>query len=266
MTRDGLLSLLEPSEMESMSTWKEIDAIYPFGQHSRGTEPRSRLSFHQSERPCYDAVIAGLDPKALSIAVSAVNIIKIFRALRSEDANYQFDEMLEMKTNAPLINDVAWAPGCIRPFDLISAACDDGTIRIFEVTTPHDSKVPSTTSKSELLAGKDRMKPPASSTKNAPSGIGAGLAGVNRAAARQSGDHVKIRHEWKEVANLSHNEGAPVWRVRWTHDGSNSIVGDFIMLTLSGNALASTGDSGNVHLWKQNVRGEFIEFSETGPS
>lgn len=249
-----------------MSTWKEVDAIYPFGQHSRGTAPRSRLSFHQSERPCYDAVIAGLDPKALSIAVSSVNTIKIFRALRSEDATYQFDEMLELKTNAPLINDVAWAPGCIRPFDLISAACDDGTVRIFEVTTPHDSKVLSTTSKSEPLSGKDRMKPPASSTKNIPSGIGAGLAGVDRAAARQVGGHVSIRHEWKEIANLSHNEGAPVWRVRWTHDGSSSIVGDCLMLILSGNALASTGDSGNVHLWKQNVSGEFIEFSETGPS
>lgn len=219
LTHDGSLSLLEPSEPESMTTWKEVDTIYPFGQHSRGTEPRSKLSFHHSERPCYDAVIAGLDPKALSIAVSAMNVIKIFRALKVEDTSYQFYEMLEMKTSAPLINDIAWAPGCIRPYDLLAAACDDGHVRIFEVSTPHDSIVSSTAGANDLLPGTDRTKTTSSTSKNAPSGIGAGLAGVYRAAARHAGSPLRIRHQWKEVANLSHDKNAPVWRVRWTHDG-----------------------------------------------
>lgn len=29
-----------------------------------------------------------------------------------------------------------------------------------------------------------------------------------------------------------------------------------------GSALASTGDSGTLHLWKQNLDGEFIEFAQ----
>lgn len=29
-----------------------------------------------------------------------------------------------------------------------------------------------------------------------------------------------------------------------------------------GSALASTGDSGKLHLWKQNLDGEFIEFAQ----
>lgn len=30
-----------------------------------------------------------------------------------------------------------------------------------------------------------------------------------------------------------------------------------------GSALASTGDNGKLHLWKQNLDGEFIEFAQT---
>ena len=265
ITHDGLLSLIDPSEAESMTSWKEVDTIYPFGQHSRGTEPRSKVSFHQAERPCYDAVIAGLDPRALSIAVSAMNIIKIYRALKTEDTNYQLYEMLEMKANTPLINDVAWAPGCIRPYDLIATACDDGSVRIFELTTPHGNKVFSAAGGGN--SGKDRAKASSSAPKNTPSGIGVGLAGANRAAARQTGGSTRITHEWRELANLSHGESAPVWKVRWTHDGDIALPWKNICkLIITGNALASTGDSGNVHLWKPNLQGEFIEFAETGPS
>lgn len=32
-----------------------------------------------------------------------------------------------------------------------------------------------------------------------------------------------------------------------------------------GSTLASTGDSGKLHLWKQNLAGKFIEFCEAGP-
>jgi len=33
-----------------------------------------------------------------------------------------------------------------------------------------------------------------------------------------------------------------------------------------GNALVSTGDSGRVHLWKQQLNGDYVEFAETMPS
>ncbi len=219
VTHDGLLSLLEPSEPESLSAWKEIDHIYPYGQHSRGTEPRFRLSFHRSERPCYNAVMAGLDPKALSLAVSAMSFIKIYRALKVEEGNYQFYEMIELATNAPLINDVSWAPGCVRPYDLIAAACDDGFVRVFEINTPVDAKSSSrkTTDAPTLLNAGPR--PVSVAARNAPSGIGAGLVGASRAAARNNAGTAKIRHEWKEVVAIYHDDGAPVWKVEWIHDG-----------------------------------------------
>ena len=221
VTHDGLLSLLEPSEPESLTAWKELDQIYPYGQHSRGTEPRFRLSLHRSERPCYTALMAGVDPKALSLAVSAMSFIKIYRALKIEEGNYQFHEMIEIATDSPLINDVSWAPGCIRPYDLIAAACDDGCVRVFEVTTPTN---PITSSRTTSVApslpdhGSDLSSITA---QKAPSGIGAGLAGVLRAAARNHGGVANIKHEWKEVAALYHDDCVPVWKVEWMHEGKN---------------------------------------------
>lgn len=224
VSRDGLLSLLEPSKPESLHAWKEIDSLYPFGQHARGSEPAFRLSLHQAEMPSYGAVSAGLDPKAISLSLSASTSIKILRASRSEDGNYQFYEMLEMNAIASAINDVSWAPGSIRPYDLIAAACDDGRVRVYEVSTPHDSDLESRGkgSGSEITT-RDRRTSSIIS-RQAPSGIGAGLAGVARGeATRRAGGGIRIQHSWREIAVLPHEDGSPAWRVRWTHDGESPI-------------------------------------------
>lgn len=220
ISRDGLLSLLEPSEPESLHAWKELDTMYPFGQHTRGSEPTFRLSLHHSERPSYGAISAGVDPKAISIALSATSSIKILRATRPDYINYQLYEMLEINTSTSAINDVSWAPGGIRPYDLLAAACDDGRVRLYEVTTPgsldQSSTVPGLGS--EILMRQKRASPAVA--RQTLSGIGAGLAGVSQAGStRRAGGGLCVQHAWKEVAILSHDDGAPVWRVRWTHDG-----------------------------------------------
>lgn len=225
MTRDGLLSLLEPAEPESLGLWKEVDSVYPFEQYPRGTEPRFRLSFHQSERPCYNAILAGIDARALSLAVSAINFVKIFRAVKPDEGNYQLYEMAEIVTNTTYINDVAWAPGCIRPNDLIATACDDGTARIFRIATSHDNNasLPARTEPPDILHG--NMREPIPQARKNPSGIGAGLAGVSRAAAaaaRQVTSTATVKHEWTEIAVLPHDDEAPVWKVEWMYDGQFS--------------------------------------------
>ena len=220
MTHDGCLSLLEPTEPESLTAWKETDSIYPFGQQPRSAEPRYGLSLHQAERPCYDAILAGLDANALSLAVSATNIIKIIRALKLDESGYQLHNMLEIATDISLINDLAWAPGCIRPYDYVAAACDDGSVRIFEISTPHevDSASGIVPRSSGLTNFHGRTQNTAS--RNTPSGIGAGLAGASRAAARDSSGSPKIKHEWKAIGKLQPDDSQPVWKVRWMHDGT----------------------------------------------
>ena len=221
ITHDGLLSLLEPTNPESLGSWNAIDNIYPFGQHHRGTEAKFRLSFHQSEGPSSNAIFAGLDPNAMSLAVSAIEHIKVYRAVKSgepSEGNYQFNEMMNIHVDA-IINEIAWAPGCLHPHDLIAAACNDGTIRIFEVDTPHEVNALSRTPAAKAYKSNGPQKAITATLRNAPSGIGAGLAGMSRnAPPREVMNNLNIKHEWKQAALLSHDE-APIWKVRWIYDG-----------------------------------------------
>lgn len=174
-----------------------------------------------------------MSPKTLSLAVSAMNNIKIFRAMRPDDSsssegNYQFYEMHDMHTDTALINEIAWAPGCLRPFDVIAAACDDGTVRIFEVDTPHHDSDGRSSSKTAATAKPlQSLGPPRGtsfSARNAPSGIGAGLAGMSRDSAARRGMAHEVKHESRQVAVLAPDEPAPVWKVRWLHDGLCSFL------------------------------------------
>lgn len=219
-----MLSLLEPAEPESLSSWKELDSLYPFEQHSRGTEPKFNLSIHQSERPCYNAILAGLDAKALSLAVSAFNLVKVFRAVKPDEGNYQLYEVAEIVIATTLINDVAWAPGCIRPHDLIATACDDGTARVFKVATLYDESTPFPPGLGASINPPVNSKEHVSHARKNPSGIGAGLAGASRAtgAARHVMTNSQVKHEWMEISVLPHDNELPVWKIEWMYDGQSS--------------------------------------------
>lgn len=195
LTQDGLLSVLEPTEPDSLSDWRELDQLYPFGKNAhRGTgtnstntpagsggsntnsssssssdPPRFSLSFQRSAGPSANAIRAGLDPSAISLAVAAGSCIKILQAVRPDDsatnttttptpaagasgvglgwAAYQFQETLEVDLSpllpatapaapagaVPTIYDIAWSPGPMRPHDTIAIGCDDATVRIVEI-------------------------------------------------------------------------------------------------------------------------------------
>ena len=203
ISHDGLLSLLEPADPESLGSWNVIDNIYPFGQHHRGSEARFRLSLHQGEGPSSNAISAGLDQDAISLAVSAIDRVKVYRAVKSgepSESSHLFYEMIEIHADAT-INEIAWAPGSLHPYDLMAAACSDGTIRIFEVDTPHETDAPSRTSAVRTYKSNGSQKALPATLRNAPSGIGAGLAGMSRnAPPREVMNSLNIKHEWKQVA------------------------------------------------------------------
>lgn len=197
--------------------------MYPFAKHHRGAEPKFDLSFHRAEGPSSQAIAAGLDLNALSLAVSATSFIKVYRATKKDESNYQLQEMIEISTKILLINHIAWAPGPLHPHDVIAAACDDSTVRIFDVTMPPPS-VGILTNRVPQKEGSARPpKPPSGTAYNVPSGIGAGLAGMSRTpTAPRVGGGIDLKHEWKEVAVLRHDDGAQVWKVIWIYDGALS--------------------------------------------
>lgn len=211
MTHSGLLGLLEPIESEVLSSWRELDSLYPFGQHYRGIEPSFSLSFHHAEGPSSQAIAAGVDQDALSLAVSASNCVKIYRGTKATGSIYRLQEMVDMRLDTPSINHIAWAPGCLRCFDVVAAACDDGTVRIMEITVPEpeaallDVKAPQSN---------DTTRRASDPARNPPSGIGAGLAELSRSTSvRNAVDDSNMRHDCKEVEVLLHEDRGPVWKV-----------------------------------------------------
>lgn len=214
-TRNGLLSLLEPEKgvsntQQSLSEWQEIDFMYICGQLiPRGTETSFRFSFQDTERPIWAAVRSGLDPRAISMAVAALNVVKVYRITLHARAGgagerYRFSPPVAELTGATaIVRDVAWSPILYRDRDLIATASADGYVRIYEVEVPKVQTDDHTTDGVTIRRG-----------LNPPSGIGAGLASADTRVheLEDSG----VRHTWAEVAMLRH-EGC--WRVEWMQDG-----------------------------------------------
>ena len=221
ITRDGYLTLLEPTSSDSLGDWREVDQFFVCPRPSRGEETGFRVAFHHDPLPCYKALEAGLDRNALSLAVAAMDVVKVYRATKNAGSDYQLYLAAVLPCHGTLIRDVAWAAGSIRGADTIATACKDGFIRIFDVTTP----VPSDAEKSPPTAASTTNDASSSTTGTtaAPSGIGAGLAGASRvegAMPRREELACKVKHAWKEVACLESQHG-PVWRVKFTRNTGN---------------------------------------------
>ena len=222
ITRDGHFTLLEPTDSDSLGDWRVMDQFYVCARPSRGEETGFRVAFHQDVLPCYKALEAGLEREALSLAIGAMDVVKVYRAIRSPGTDYQLFLAAVLPCHGTLIRDVAWAAGSFRGKDTIATACKDGFIRIFDVTTPIPNDAtratpaaPSTTDDASLST---------TGTTAAPSGIGAGLAGASRAEGampRREEHACKVKHAWKEVACLDSGHRA-VWRVKFTRNTGKS--------------------------------------------
>jgi len=220
VTRDGLLSLLEPVNPEKFDDWNEIDQVLVCGDHvSRGVETSFKVAFQQTELPNQSAISAGLSKTTLSIAVTAMADVKIYRvgkAGSSGEGQYKIHYPTAELTGAEgLVRDVSWSQETFRVHDWIATASADGYIRIYEMWMPKDSELnaqqtPATPKKiNSAAAGTDEASKAAI---RAPSGIGAGLAGASLTDALTTSSYSKMRHEWKLADKIKH-EG--VWRVEW---------------------------------------------------
>ena len=221
ITRDGILSLLEPIKPYVFDDWREIDQFPVCGQRiPRSEETSFKLSFQQAEHPNYNAINAGLDTKALSVAVGAMNTVKVYRVLKPEDGAYHFDSPVAQLTGTEgLVHDVAWAPEAWRAHDWIASAGSDGFVRIYEIAALSENQAEGT---DPLVGTRERASSITNGVSNRSglSGIGAGLAGVSllTQGSREGADFGQLPHKWKLLAELKH-EG--VWKVTWVPNGSS---------------------------------------------
>ncbi|KAF2721475.1 WD40 repeat-like protein [Polychaeton citri CBS 116435] len=240
VSHDGYLSVCEPENHDSLSSWRTIWSDYVGKTPARTEEAGFRVSWHKESLPAWPAVLAGLDRKTLSLAVSTGDKVKIYRT----DKDRKFYTAAQLDGAKALVRDVSWANGSMRGFDLIATASKDGFIRIYELHTPGASSMDTSSGLSH-----DAIDPASTNHlgRHNRSGIGAGLAGSARGRREEYSDRPgAVTQEPKLVAELEAHDGAP-WRVAWSQNADT---------------LVSTGDDGTVKLWKKASDGKWLEAAE----
>ncbi|KAI4732836.1 WD40 repeat-like protein [Aureobasidium sp. EXF-12298] len=241
ISRDGQLTVCEPVDHDNLSEWQILWQDYLCKTPQRTEETGFRLSWHHEKLPAWPAIMAGLDRKSLSLAVSVMGTVKVFRS----DKDRKFYTAAELKGSDALIRDVAWANGSMRGFDVIATASKDGYVRVYEVHTPGVSETSASQSKqaTEVSSG---LKSPTHSKPN-QSGIGAGLAGGPRSGRNEEqGRPGRVNQEARLAAELAAHSGA-VWRVGFSQ---------------MGDLLVSTGDDGLVQVWKKANNDQWMQYAE----
>lgn len=220
ITRDGHLTVWEPHDQSSLNEWSLLADHWVCQDNppERQEEVGFKVVFHKEKLPCWTAIMAGLDRKSLSLAVAAMKDVLIFRT----DKAKRFYLVATLRGARQIIRDLAWANGSMRGYDVLATASKDGAIRIYELSTPRSDKS-STTGTSSASTVTDTISSPQPNRprKNAPSGIGAGLAGASKAPDHSQDNEQypgRIRQVVKMVDELTNHHGA-VWRVAFSQMG-----------------------------------------------
>ncbi|KAG8531648.1 uncharacterized protein KY384_003279 [Bacidia gigantensis] len=247
ISHTGLFTLLEPADPTTLSSWREGDAFYPFGQQPRSSEARFSISFHHAAGPNSQALRAGIDKSSISLAISSASQVNVYRFANPEDENVALQEVLRMPFEDGLVCSVAWAPAHPQPEDVVAVACDDGKIRMLEITVQTSSQNLLTSNGHSNLSALRRGS--RNDQQLGRSGIAAGLANIDRPReVSQSEQGNGPKHEGKIVAELQTSEGASAHQMEWTMDGCT---------------LVTTGDDGKAHLWKRSLAGNWMQYAET---
>jgi nucleoporin SEH1 len=251
-TRDGMLSFHEPVVPTKYSDWREVDQFWiDDHQYGRGIATSFKVAFNQAQRPNWKAVAAGVDKNAFTVAIAAMNVVKIYRVQNSKpdrSGPYQFQAPVAELTGARgNVRDMTWASGSSRDYDILVTASADGYVRVYHIyVNPADEPLPIDQASTLRPIQRANTHAPQVWTSTAPSGIGAGLAGNTRNQTSSQSKDGQVPHEWKIVAELK-QEG--VWKVEWNYGGM----------------ILSTGDDGRVLLWSKGLDGKWQEFANIEP-
>lgn len=219
ITRDGRLTVYEPSDQSSLNEWTILAerSVSEDNPPNREDEVGFKVVFHKEKLPCWTAIMAGLDRKSLSLAVAAMKDILIFRT----DKAKRFFQVAKLEGSRQIIRDLAWANGSMRGYDILATASKDGAIRIYELSTPSTGKGAATSLSAATSAFSATESSHTDARGNIPSGIGAGLAGASRGPElqRESEQHPgRITQLAKLTDELTNHHGA-VWRVAFSQMG-----------------------------------------------
>lgn len=192
--RQGLLSIYEPTNPDDLREWTLIDAFNVCGTNppGRGDETSFKVRWDQDPTPLAYINSVSDDRTQLSLVVSALNEVKIYRSTvpggdgpggmgtgaagggtgtgtssTADGASHRimFYEAARLPRHPALVRDVQWAPFSVRGTDRIATACKDGAVRIFELGVAEASDGGSQT-KTDTSAASSSALPRGSSLSN----------------------------------------------------------------------------------------------------
>lgn len=278
--RQGLLSIYEPSSPDEFKDWVLVDQFNVCGTNppQRGDETSFKVRFDQNVTPLAYVNSLSDDRNQLSLVVSALNEIKIYRSVvpsgevdSGDGASHQmmFYEAKSIK-HPVLVRDVAWAPFSVRGTDRIATAGKDGSVRIFELAVAeapgvsngqnpsNASTIPSTT---KLSTQTPRQQPQSSLTSaitgraqtqsqsqyHSHSHSTSGSSGPGQAShptnttsrSAHPGDTFPFLTSIQSVSELSH-----------AHPDAWSVTFDS-----QGQVLLTNGSDGMTKIWRKSVLG-----------
>ncbi|KAI0892633.1 WD domain-containing protein [Annulohypoxylon nitens] len=258
---DGHLTVYEGEEPEALLNYPKLDDFQAFAKPNRGEETCFKVRFDPNPEPCYAAIRAGVPTDALSLVVSGLTSVKIYRTRDIVTSSFgaatrgkEFYLALEIKEHNYLIRDVSWAPGNYRGYDMIATACQDGILRVFRIDTPFDTDDGKSWSLADILGNTrpEEISTPRSNHPRRQSQVPSGI----RAELNKSGTHGErtstdlpgqIQHAYKVLSKLVHR--SPIWRVGFDDDGQ---------------ILGSVGDEGKLMCYRQLPDGTWAKSSELG--
>ncbi|ORY64911.1 WD domain-containing protein [Pseudomassariella vexata] len=263
LNADGMLTVHESEEPESLADYGKIDEFQALPKPSRGEETCFKVRFDPNPDPCYTALRAGVPTDALSLVVSGLNTVRIFRTRDTVAGSFgavtskkEFYLAAEITGHTGLVRDVAWAPGNFRGYDIIATACQDGFVRVFRIDTPFAKDDGRSWSTADLVKKDRKDEDQAAARTRKERGQAHALSGI-RAEIDKSGSHAErnatgqpglVEHKVKELSKLDSHR-SPVWRVGFDDDGQ---------------ILGSVGDEGKLMCYRQKPDGLWAKSSELG--
>ncbi|KAI4865451.1 WD domain-containing protein [Hypoxylon rubiginosum] len=262
LSADGHLIVYEGEEPENLTDYAKFDDFQVCAKPNRGEETCFKVRFDPNPEPCYTALRAGVPTDALSLVVSGLTMVKIYRTRDTVTSSFgaaargrEFYLAIEIREHNHLVRDVAWAPGNYRGYDMVATACQDGFVRVFRIDTPFSKDDGKSWSLANILGNSKGDENPSSRSSHprrqsqVPSGIRAEIDKSGTHGERTSTDLPgQVQHTVKVLSKLSAHR-SPVWRVGFDDDGQ---------------ILGSVGDEGKLMCYRQMPDGSWAKSSELG--
>ena len=221
VSQTGLFSLLEPAASNSITSWKELDAFYPFEQMHRSVEPCFSLSFQSMTVISSGDSSVEVDHDGIMFAVSHTNAIKLYRYSIESEERRSLQEVSSFQVENDIVRSVAWAPANPTLDNLIAVLLDSGVIKLVEMVHKKRVRVP--------MDHSDARKTSVDATQRTrQSGIIPTLAGTGRVNGNECSD--AQQHEslisFHELAQLETENRVRMSNIVWATGGRNPLLID----------------------------------------